>query len=224
MFKFIKAAWFKHVTGRSIWWIFLHTIESGETVHTAEDTAHWFAGLGPERKVSAHYCADPDTIVQCVKDGDVAYAAPGANSHGLHIEMAGRAAQGAVDWHDQQSQDMLRLVERLVADKCKELNIPVRKLTATDLKQGKRGIAGHIDATHAFGGSHTDPGANFPWDEFIVNVQRLLDPEDLPKQIDPGLWSGLKGNFWALYNAGLPPDAMKLLNKLRDHPFFPPRT
>lgn len=224
MFKFIKARWFKHVTGRQIWWIVLHTMESPETAHTAEDVAHWFAGLDDSHKVSAHYNADSDTIVQCVKDGDVAYAAPNANAHGLHIEMAGRAAQNQGDWLDQQSQDMLRLVERLVADKCREYNIPVRKLTATQLQKGQRGICGHVDCTHAFGGSHTDPGANFPWDDFIVNVKRLLDPEDLPRQIDPGLWSGLRTDFWALYNAGLPPDAMKLLNALRDHPFFPPRT
>ena len=44
----------------------------------AADIASYFSR--PAAKVSAHYCVDANSIVQCVRDQDVGWHAPGAMS------------------------------------------------------------------------------------------------------------------------------------------------
>jgi N-acetyl-anhydromuramyl-L-alanine amidase AmpD len=48
----------------------------------------------------------------------------------------------------------------------------VKKLPASQVKLGT-GIIGHNDVTVAFRikGGHSDPGKNFPWDDFIDMVE-----------------------------------------------------
>ena len=71
---------------------------------------------------------------------------------------------------------MLKLSAKLVAKKCVKYNIPVRKLSAEELRAGKRGIVGHKEVSDAFGmSSHSDPGPNFPWAWYIERVKRAKD-------------------------------------------------
>lgn len=216
-FKFVKARWFQHSDHRDIWWIGIHTMEAPEKGTTAEAVANYFATTNT--RASAHYNIDSDSIVQSVRDNDVAYAAPGANRHGLHIEHAGYAAQSPAGWDDQYSQDMLALSAKLVADKCREYAIPPIRLSPADLKAGLKGICGHIDFTKAFGGSHTDPGGNFPWDDYLRLIRGHLQPAVDMAVIETGL-SALR----ILYGLPLPPATRDKLNVLRDDIFWPPRT
>jgi N-acetyl-anhydromuramyl-L-alanine amidase AmpD len=87
---FIEARWYTPATGRRVDYIVLHDMEMGETVHTAEDCAHMFANLGPDRKASAHFAVDSNSIVQCVREKDIAYHAP-PNLHSIGVEHAGFA-------------------------------------------------------------------------------------------------------------------------------------
>jgi N-acetyl-anhydromuramyl-L-alanine amidase AmpD len=169
--RFDQAAHYTPVAKRTIDLLVIHTMESPEKPDTAEAVANWFAGSGaPE--ASAHYCIDNNTVVQCVRDHDVAWAAPGANHNGLHFEHAGRAAQSKKDWSDPYSTAMLLRSANLAAQKCKRYGIPVRRLTAAELKAGRRGLCGHIDVTRAFRkGTHTDPGVDFPWDRYLRYVR-----------------------------------------------------
>ena len=100
--------------------------------------------------MSAHYCVDADSIVQCVRDQDVAWHAPGANHDGIGIEHAGRAKQTGRDWSDAYSAAMLERSAALVADLCRKYSIPVTWLYAADLKAGKRGITTHAAVSKAF--------------------------------------------------------------------------
>lgn len=155
--------------------IVIHTMEAAEKPGTAEAVAAWFAG--PHAPMaSAHYCVDSDSVVQCVKDGDTAFHAKGANRNGIGIEHAGYAGQGAAGWADAYSDAMLRLSALLAARLCARHGIPVERLDPADVKAGKRGFCGHIDVTKAFEvrGGHHDPGPDFPWARYLDLVREAL--------------------------------------------------
>ena len=154
--------------------VVMHTMEAPETSMTAENVAAWFGGVNPKYpppKASAHYCVDNDSVIQCVRESDVAWHAPGANHNGIGVEMAGFAKQTKEQWEDEFSLAMLRRAACLVARLCREHKIPVTLLTPEDLKAKKRGLCGHDTVTKAFGGgTHWDPGPWFPWDTFLMLV------------------------------------------------------
>lgn len=169
--KHVQARHYTKVAKRDINIIVIHTMESPEKPDTAKAVANWFAGPNAPR-ASAHYCIDSNSIVQCVYDHDVAWAAPGANHNGLQFEHAGRASQHAPDWSDPYSTKMLLLSAELAAKKCKAYGITVRHLTPNQVSIGISGICGHNDVTKAFPnkGTHTDPGPSFPWIRYLRYV------------------------------------------------------
>ncbi|MCL1870992.1 MAG: N-acetylmuramoyl-L-alanine amidase [Promicromonosporaceae bacterium] len=163
-------------TGRTkpIRLIVIHDMEVAEVSTAAESVARGFAN--PARMASAHVCVDNDSSVRCVDDGDTAWAAPGANSDGLQLEMAGYASQGAAGWSDAYSQATLERAAQQVAAWCKQYGIQARRLSVPEVQNGAtKGICGHIDVSNAFHEStHTDPGLTFPWDAFLARVNTIL--------------------------------------------------
>lgn len=176
---FIQARNFTRVyTRRTIRLLVIHDMEAPEKGSTAEAVAAYFARLGAP-KASAHYCIDNNSTVQCVRDVDVAWAAPNANHDGLHFEHAGYASQSMSDWLDPYGKAMLNVSAKLVAAKCKQYGIPVRLLSAAQVRAGLKGITGHGQITDAYPGtgSHTDPGRNFPWRYYIARVNAYRYPK-----------------------------------------------
>lgn len=156
--------------------VVIHTMESPESATTAEAVASWFAGSSAPQ-ASAHYCVDNNTIVGCVDETDVAWAAPGCNHDGIQIELAGRAGQSAKQWADAYSKAELVKAARLVADICKRHGIPARHLSNSELAAGKSGIIGHVQASQVYKKStHTDPGAGFPWSKFVRDIKGIGAP------------------------------------------------
>ena len=198
-YPFVASPHVTRTDGRQIDLIVIHTMEMDEKDTTAESCARWFQD--PGAKVSAHYCIDNDTIVQCVRDQDVAWAAPGANSNGIQIEHAGRAAQTGRDWSDPYSSAMLERSAQLAADLCRTYRIPVAWLDAADLRAGRRGITTHAAVCEAFKrGSHSDPGKSFPIERYLVAVRVHVSaggvvPEPAPpsQAAPPTLRPGAKG-------------------------------
>jgi N-acetyl-anhydromuramyl-L-alanine amidase AmpD len=178
----------------------IHTMESPEKPDTAESVANWFAG-STAPQASAHYCIDANSVVQCVRDTDVAWAAPGTNHDGLQFEHAGRAAQTKSDWSDDYSTKMLERSAELVAEKCRKYDIPPVWLRAADLRAGKRGITGHAEVSAAFKRSnHTDPGTSFPIEKYLTRVKAHLGtaaadfkPELKAPEQNPTLKQGATG-------------------------------
>ena len=157
--------------------IVIHDMEAPEKPTTAEAVAAWFAGSNAPR-ASTHYCVDNNSVVQCVRDGDTAWGAPGANADGLQIELAGYASQTRSGWTDDYSRQELATAAKLVAALCRTYAIPVTHLTPAQVASGTpRGLCGHVDVTNAFRtpGGHTDPGPAFPWDAFLTMVQAERD-------------------------------------------------
>ncbi len=177
-FPVIKARFFNDIIEtRHPRVIVIHSMESPEKGDTAENVARFFQNPGKkengqDRKVSAHLCIDNNSIVQCVFDNDVAFAAPGANHDGIHLELAGVAKQTKNEWMDPYSILVLENAANAAAQYCLKYNIPVKHLTNAELKSGQKGIVGHVQVSEVFKKSnHTDPGKGFPWDHFIDRVK-----------------------------------------------------
>lgn len=172
--------------------ICLHTMEDQSIPDQAVEVARWFSDPKRSPKASAHVCVDGSNagwkskqpykgyppIVRVVDDRDTAWAAPGANADGLHIEMAGRAAETKNNWADPYSLAVIDNAATVAAIWVQKYKIPVRHLTIDQLRDPEeKGIIGHVDATNAFpdlGGTHQDPGVNFPWEYFLQILNKKL--------------------------------------------------
>ena len=169
-YPFVESPNVTPATARRIDVVVMHTMEIAERKDAAEICARWFAT--PVSKVSAHYCVDADTVVQCVRENDIAWHARGGNTASIGVELAGFARQTHEDWADAYSTAVLHRAAVVVADVCRRRAIPVRWLVAGDLSAGRRGITGHAEVSKAYRKSdHWDPGPGFPVERFLAMVQ-----------------------------------------------------
>jgi N-acetyl-anhydromuramyl-L-alanine amidase AmpD len=165
-YEFIESPHRTTAANRSISIVVIHTMEIGERDGAAESCAAWFAS--PVSEVSAHYCVDAETTIQCVREADIAWHARGGNANSIGVELAGYARQHAQDWNDDYSQAVIERAARVTAEVCARHGIPIRRLRASGLVAGRHGITGHADVSVAFRRSdHWDPGPGFPWAHFL---------------------------------------------------------
>lgn len=179
------------VQGRSLDLVVIHDMEWTETDQTAEACAKYFARA--KIPASAHYNVDNNSVVRSVLDKDVAYAAPGANHNGIHIEHAGYARQTTAEWLDPYGQAMLLRSAKLMEEICWEYKIPIVFVGVSDLRLGKSGITTHAAVSKAFGrSSHTDPGFNFPLEYYLSLVRKFraarLEKKPWPVPIPKWFW------------------------------------
>ncbi|MFN0154175.1 MAG: N-acetylmuramoyl-L-alanine amidase [Gaiella sp.] len=169
-YPFIESPNRTPVARRPIDLVVIHTMEAPERGDTAEAVARWFAR--EDVAVAAHYCVDADSVVQCVREQDIAWHARGGNTRSIGIELAGYARQGDAEWDDPYSRSLLTLAASLAAEICTRHRVPVRRLGATAVRTGRRGLTGHNEVSLAFGRSdHWDPGPAFPWETFLALVE-----------------------------------------------------
>ena len=185
-----------------------HTMEAAESSTQAENTAAYFASGAGGRSVSSHYCVDDNSIIQCVRLGDVAWTVgnrPG-NNRGINWEFTGFARQTAPQWGDAFSMAMLARAAPYWAADAKRFGIPIERRTVDELKAFKPGLTTHNDLRLAFGGTtHTDPGPNFPWSSFISMIRGAGMPEYSEAQMKAFPWQ---------YSGGGIPTGMSTLNVL----------
>lgn len=155
--------------------VVVHSMEAPEKGETAENVAAYFKR--GERVASAHFNVDSNSIVQSVRERDIAYHAKSVNHNGIGIEHAGYARQTRNEWLDAYSTAMLRLSAKLTAELCKRYGLPVCFVDASGLKRGEKGVTTHVQASKAFNpGGHHDPGAGFPMDLYLKWVNQALRP------------------------------------------------
>lgn len=171
---FVPARWYRAIdpsTPRKVRVIVIHDMEFKEVPNAAEMIANDFGTRPATSKASAHVCVDSDSVVQCVHDHDVAYAAPGCNNDGIQIELAGFGKQTREQWLDEYGVALLSNGADVVAQYCLKFDIPPVHLTNEQLEAGEKGIIGHVQVSEVYHESdHTDPGPNFPWDSFLTMV------------------------------------------------------
>ncbi len=153
--------------------LWVHTTQGAEAERRSSATGAWFAD--PRSGGSAHYAVDPVQIVQCVREKDIAWGVGGAaNKRGVHVEFCGRAEQTEEEWDDEASRYQVALAARLFAELCDRYDIPPIRLDVDGIRAGNKGIASHADGCKVYGGSHWDPGPDFPWDDFLALVAAEL--------------------------------------------------
>jgi hypothetical protein len=162
-------------------WIVIHDMEAAEHPGTAENVASWFAGRAAPQ-ASAHYNIDNDSIVQSVRDKDVAWHAKKGNRRGIGIEHAGYYHQTREEWLDEYSAAMLELSAQLCARLCLKHQIPPVFVDEDGLRRGDKGFTYHGTITRAFkvSGGHLDPGKNFPIHFYLGRVREIVDELDPP--------------------------------------------
>jgi N-acetylmuramoyl-L-alanine amidase len=116
------------------------------------------------RWTSAHAYVDNGGVLGSLRLDRRAWAAYDyANDHGIHIEMCLRGNRVATH----------SITAVLVRQLCLMAGIPMVKLSPADVAAGKHGVCGHRDITIGLGvGDHTDPGADFPWSQFMQQVNQ----------------------------------------------------
>lgn len=159
-------------TSRQIKQVCIHSTEGP----TAEGAASWFAN--PVSEGSANMVCDDVESFRTLPDGVVPWAAPGLNTSGYHIELAGYAHWNRAQWLDRRL--TLERAAYKAALRCKRYGIPARWVGPVGLRLGRRGLTTHRAVSFAWpllarpAGFHTDPGTSFPRDVFLTLVKRHL--------------------------------------------------
>lgn len=147
----------------------------------ARSIANYFA---THRTGSAHYVVDPGEIVQCVREGTIAYHAP-PNTGSIGIELCDPQSGSATRWADGNHTAMLQRAAKLVVEIAKRHKVPLTRIGPSDLRAGKHGICGHVDVSYAWHQTdHGDPmeAGPFPWSRFMEMIKSAASggEDDLP--------------------------------------------
>lgn len=166
-----------------------HDMESPEAHDTGENVAAWMAGPTAPM-ASAHLLGDDNSVVESVLAKDTAFGAPGANSDGYHLEVAGRRDQGHAGWNDDFSLATISNLCEAVAGKPELDHIPALWLTDTQLADGiTPGMTTHEQITRVFRlGTHTDPGPDFPKAYAAAALVKLRGHDPAPAPVLPDRW------------------------------------
>lgn len=174
----------------------LVVIHTGEGILNRNDMASF---LDRTAGISAHAASDSGGVAAPLVSYDRAAwtAGPTGNNRGIHIEMCAFAVMTRAQWLSKNDvvvwvpdlgenrtikspYTMVQNTANWARSVANQYGIPLRKLSASEVRSGQAGICGHAEITLAWGESnHTDPGQNFPWDVFIEIVK---GEEDLDAQ------------------------------------------
>lgn len=152
-------------------------------LHTAEG-ARDVTSLGnylqnPTVEASYHVAFDDNRMEQYVSYQYESWATLSANPISDSGCCCGFAAWTRDEWLNEHS-NMLELAAQWVASRCAARGVPIVHLSLSEVAACKAnpnhpgGVIGHWDWTRgAQDGTHTDPGANFPWDWVIARAQQI---------------------------------------------------
>lgn len=120
------------------------------------------------------------------------------NNIGLHRSFVMWGNETRAQWLKYDA--MLRAGAKRDAEWCKKYGIPPVKLSAADLRAGKKGFCGHLETGQAWGGTdHVDPGKGFPWDVYLKYVREYMgNPGKHVAPTAPAhkrVWPMAKGSF-----------------------------
>jgi hypothetical protein len=191
-------------------WIAIHTQEGGRTARgLAEFLRNSEGTINP---VSYHAVVDDVEILKCVPEDRAPWSASNANFYAFHVAAAGSYSGWSRDkWLDTNAADdgknedlELTNLAKVVAWWCQKYNIPAVWIGGRARPPwGLDGVCGHVDFG-TWGGGHSDPGTNFPVNEFMRRVTQFLTgaaqpplavlPPAVVPGTDPDRYAELAGN------------------------------
>ncbi len=115
-------------------------------------------------RASPHAGVDDDSIQEYLPPSFQGWQVEGDNQHSFGLEFFGFAHWSYATW--MKHERMLDMGAYYIARRCVQYGIPIRLLTAGDIRNDRKGIETHGAVTKALGirGGHTDPGDGFPVD------------------------------------------------------------
>lgn len=156
---------------RDVSWVAIHTQEGRGK---ARDIIPYLKN--PASEVSYNGVVDDVESVLVVPWQDSPWSAMNANRRADHLLAAGTfAAWSRGKWLETDASDdvnedkMLTRLAVLTAWRCQVRGLPIKYVGnygKGPYPPKEPGICGHMDFG-SWGGGHTDPGLNFPWDEFV---------------------------------------------------------
>jgi hypothetical protein len=143
--------------------IVIHTTESANRPGMSDVLAIPAFWKRQNKGYNAHLVMDGEGLTaKCAFDNQICWAVAGSNTGSLHIELIGTASYSKSQWRHYDKG--LKQAAKWCAYWCETHNIPI-KLSVNN------GIGTHAMHSKAFGISdHTDPGINFPLQEFMRRV------------------------------------------------------
>ena len=140
----------------------LHDMENSDELQAAEQTGSFFESRSATG--SSHFGCDDDSIEQYLPLDVVPWGAPNANTDGIHIEQMGMAAWSTHQWYQKGAGTLMNTAWLLAyLYRHHDGAVPLRELSDAQLRAGGRGVTTHRQVTRVLGGgSHTDPGPNYP--------------------------------------------------------------
>lgn len=168
----------------------IHTAESVmDTVGPdtgAESVAKFIQGRNDPG--SYHRLVDSDSIVSLVRFGCEAYGdGTGSNPWAIHISAACRTT----DWEKMSKERRTNFIANLAKaaneariwlKRTHGVDLPARRISKAQSDKGVAGFLGHGDRDP---GRRTDPGADFPWGEFMAAYTALSKPTKIVKPARP---------------------------------------
>ncbi len=189
----------------------IHYTAGAEGATSAEDGASY-----DQRRTdgtSAHFHIDRDSIIQCVDTANRSHTALyHGNLWGIHLELAG-TVQTRAQWLDAASRPTIRNAARVCAWAMAVHGIPLQRLVGAQVREG-HGICGHVDCTTGFpedGGTHTDPGPQFPWDVLFDDIRAELEGDTVADETN-----ATELQTWGLIDQGV--RGMTETSTVADHP------
>jgi N-acetyl-anhydromuramyl-L-alanine amidase AmpD len=134
--------------------------------------------------ISAHFYCDKNSIVQSLDTNARAGHAGSTegNQNSIAVEITGLNSFTRQRWLDSVAWDKLASTLAFVIRTDPDYaGFTVRRASVAELRANPKikAFYGHDDMRRAFGGTtHTDPGANFPWDHLIAVVKAALDEQE----------------------------------------------
>lgn len=168
-------------------------------VHTAENTPDTIGLDGAAEAVanfirnrrdpgSYHDLVDSDSIVNLVPYTAEAYHdGTGSNRHSYGVSAATRASQ----WPDLPQQWVDATIHNMAAATAvfaiwlkatRGIVIPARRITRAESDARIPGFISHAERDPA---NRSDPGADFPWGQFLSEYDRLVNPAPSPTPLPP---------------------------------------
>lgn len=151
---------------------------------TARGTADYFGTYSSGG--DAHYVHGIRGAIDeqhCMADDRLCWHAP-PNPGSVGQELTAEASYTRAEWLSAEVWPILIDGGHRTAELCQRHSVPTRRIGVQDLRNGRWGVCGHVDVSHAWGqSSHWDPGPNFPWDQYMPLVRGISTDTPRPVQI-----------------------------------------